>query len=163
MSRFNFPRTTRVADVARQAVIEEMAPGMMEVEIQGFAQYVMSRNGGEEPAIRTAVRSGPRGAAHHVPPSRRRIRNGDMVWVDFSASCNRCHANLARIFSIGEPDRRWTDLHERAAGSVEVVLQAMKPGDGQGGGIQTAELFRKERLAWPCPTHRRTAALGPAR
>ena len=49
----------RIADVAMQAVIDEMAPGMMEVEIQGLAQYVMSRNGGEEPAIRTAVRSGP--------------------------------------------------------------------------------------------------------
>ena len=38
-------------------------------------------------------------------------------------------ADLARIFSIGEPDRRWTDLYEKAAKSVEVVLQAMRPGD----------------------------------
>ena len=54
---------------------------------------------------------------------------GDIVWVDFSASYNRYHADLARIFSIGEPDRRWTDLYEKAAKSVEVVLQAMRPGD----------------------------------
>ncbi len=121
--------SARIADVAMQALIDEMAPGMMEMEIQGLAQYVMSRNGGEEPAIRTAVRSGPRGAAHHVPPSRRRIQKGDIVWVDFSASYNRYHADLARIFSIGEPDRRWSDLYEKAAKSVEVVLQAMRPGD----------------------------------
>ena len=89
----------------------------------------MSQQGGEEPAIRTAVRSGPRGAAHHVPPSRRKVQNGDIVWVDFSASYNRYHADIARIFSIGEPDPRWVDLYEKAARSVDVVIEAMQPGD----------------------------------
>ena len=121
--------SARIADVAMQAVINSLAPGMMEVEIQGLAQYVMSQNGGEEPAIRTAVRSGPRGAAHHVPPSRRKVQQGDIVWVDFSASFNRYHADIARVFSIGEPDRRWVDLYEKAARSVEVVVEAMRPGD----------------------------------
>lgn len=121
--------SARIADVAMQAVIDAIAPGLMEVEIQGLAQYVMSQQGGEEPAIRTAVRSGPRGAAHHVPPSRRKVQNGDIVWVDFSASYNRYHADIARIFSIGEPDPRWVDLYEKAARSVDVVIEAMQPGD----------------------------------
>ncbi len=121
--------SARIADVAMQAVIDAMAPGLMEVEIQGLAQYVMSQHGGEEPAIRTAVRSGPRGAAHHVPPSRRKLQNGDIVWVDFSASYNRYHADIARIFSIGEPDPRWVDLYEKAARSVDVVIEAIQPGD----------------------------------
>ena len=89
----------------------------------------MSQHGGEDPAIRTAVRSGTRGAAHHVPPSRRKIQGGDIVWVDFSASYNRYHADLARIYSIGEPDPRWTNMYEKAAGSVERVLEEMRPGD----------------------------------
>lgn len=121
--------SARIADVAMQAVIDAMTPGLMEVEIQGLAQYVMSQHGGEEPAIRTAVRSGPRGAAHHVPPSRRKVQHGDIVWVDFSASYNRYHADIARIFSIGEPDPRWIDLYEKAARSVDVVIEAMQPGD----------------------------------
>ena len=118
-----------IADEAMKAVRSELRAGMTEIEIQGLAQYTMSRHGGEEPAIRTAVRSGSRGAAHHVPPSRREIRPGDIVWVDFSASYNRYHADLARIFSIGEPDPRWTDMYDKAAGSVEAVVAAMKPGD----------------------------------
>ena len=121
--------SARIADIAMQAVIDAMKPGLMEVEIQGLAQYVMSQNGGEEPAIRTAVRSGPRGAAHHVPPSRRKVQNGDIVWVDFSASYNRYHADIARIFSIGDPDPRWLDLYEKAARSVDVVVDTIKPGD----------------------------------
>ena len=122
-------RAAQIADMAMQAVSEAMCPGMTEIEIQGLAHYVMSQHGGEEPAIRTAVRSGPRGAAHHVPPSRRKVQNGDIVWVDFSASYNRYHADLARIFSLGEPDRRWIDLYDKAAGSVDAVLKAVRPGD----------------------------------
>jgi Xaa-Pro aminopeptidase len=122
-------KSAAIADAGMEAVHAALAPGMTEVEIQGLAQYTMSKLGGEEPAIRTAVRSGPRGAAHHSPPTRRKVRQGDIVWVDFSASYNRYHADLARIFSIGEPDPRWIDLYEKAAKSIEVVIEAMHPGD----------------------------------
>lgn len=118
-----------IADAAMEAVQGAMKPGMTEIDIQGLAHYVMSQHGGEEPAIRTAVRSGPRGAVHHVPPSRRKLRSGDIVWVDFSGSYHRYHADLARIFSFGEPDRRWTDLYEKASKSIEIVLREVKPGD----------------------------------
>ena len=49
--------------------------------------------------------------------------------MDFSASYNRYHADIARIFSIGEPDPRWVDLYEKASRSLDVVLEAMQPGD----------------------------------
>ena len=122
-------RAAAIADHAMTSVIREMKPGMTEIEIQGLAHHTMAKHGGEEPAIRTAVRSGPRGAAHHVPPSRRKVAQGDIVWVDFSASYNRYHADLARIFSLGEPDRRWIDLYEKASKSIEVVIREVRPGD----------------------------------
>ena len=119
----------RIADNAMAAVREALTPGMTEIEILGLAAYVMSQHGGEEPAIRTAVRTGPCGAAHYVPPSRRKIEQGDLVWVDFSGSYNRYHADLARIFSLGEPDPRWADLFDKASRSVELVVDQVKPGD----------------------------------
>ncbi len=118
-----------IADAAMTAVHKALKPGMTEIDIQGLAHYVMSQHGGEEPAIRSAVRTGPRGCVHHTPPSRRKIQQGDIVWVDFSGSYHRYHADLARIFSIGEPDKRWTDLYEKASKSIEVVVREIKPGD----------------------------------
>jgi Xaa-Pro aminopeptidase len=122
-------KAAEIADHAMTVVTKEMKPGMTEIEIQGLAQYVMSKHGGEEPAIRTAVRTGPRGAVHHTPPSRRKIQKGDIIWVDFSGSYHRYHADLARIFSLGEPDKRWIDLYEKAAKSIEVVIKEVRPGD----------------------------------
>ena len=118
-----------IADAAMTAVHKALKPGMTEIDIQGLAHYVMAQHGGEEPAIRSAVRTGPRGCVHHTPPSRRKIQRGDIVWVDFSGSYHRYHADLARIFSIDEPDKRWVDLYEKASKSIEVVVREIKPGD----------------------------------
>ena len=119
----------RIADTAMTAVRDALVSGMTEIEIQGLASYAMSQQGGEEPALRIAVRTGPRSAAHHIPPSRRKIQPGDLVWVDFSGCYNRYHADVARIFSLGEPDPRWVDLFDKAARSIELVVEAVKPGD----------------------------------
>lgn len=122
-------RAAVIADAGMLAVKSEMRIGMTEIEVQGIAHYAMSKLQGEEPAIRTIVRSGPRSSAHHGLPSRRRIRPGEIIGVDFSSSYNRYHVDLSRCFFIGDPDPRWLDLFQRAAGSIRAVVRAAKPGD----------------------------------
>ncbi len=122
-------KAAAIADAAMLEVRKIIAPGVTEVEIQAYAEYQMARIGGESPAIRTAIRSGPRGASHHAPPTRRKFLAGDLVWVDFSGSYNRYHADIARTHSLGEPDPRWVDLIKRSAGSVEAIQAEIKPGD----------------------------------
>lgn len=122
-------KAAEIADAGMNAVRDFIRPGVTEIEIQACAHYAMGMLGGEEPAIRTAIRSGPRGAAHHSTPTRRIIQPGDIVWVDFSGSYYRYHVDIARIFSVGEPDSRWIDLYEKAAGSVDKVVAQVRPGD----------------------------------
>ena len=88
----------------------------------------MAKLGGEEPAIRTIVQSGPRVAAHTLP-SMKKLEQGEIVVVDFCAVFNRYHVDLARSFSLGTPDPRWTDAFEKMNGSIEKVVAEMTPGD----------------------------------
>ena len=37
--------------------------------------------------------------------------------------------DVDRTFSLGKPDRRWTDLMDKSAGCAEAVVRAVKPGD----------------------------------
>lgn len=122
-------KAAEIADAAMVAVRDALRPGVTEKEIAGLAQYEMAKLGGEEPAIRTIVRSGPRTAAHHALPSMRQIQAGDIVGVDFCAVFNRYHVDLSRCFSIGQPDPRWTDMFEKIDRSIEVVKEQMRPGD----------------------------------
>jgi Xaa-Pro aminopeptidase len=122
-------RAAAIADAAMLAVRKEIRPGITEIEIQAFAEYEMAKLGGEPPAIRTAIRTGPRGASHHAPPTRRKVLPNELVWVDFSASYNRYHADLARTHATGDVDPRWHDLLATTSGSIPEIVKAVKPGD----------------------------------
>ncbi len=145
----------RAAAIAEGAMLEArkaIEPGATEIEVQARAQSAMGRLGGEEPAIRTAIRSGPRGAAHHSPPTRRKLAWGDLCWVDFSASFNRYHVDIARLHSLGTPDDRWADVFKKASGSVEAVVGAVRPGDPMRKVQQVADAYIDEmglrKYAW---------------
>ena len=89
----------------------------------------MMKAGGGYPGIRTMVGSGPRAGTHHSPPQHRRIRRGDLVFVDLCGCLHRYHVNINRTFSLGEPDRRWTSMMERSAGCIDAVVEACRVGD----------------------------------
>ena len=121
-------KAAQIADESMGAVRDALRPGVTEKEIAGLAQYEMAKRGGEEPAIRTIVQSGPRIAAHALP-SMKKLEAGEIVVVDFCAVFNRYHVDLARTFSLGKPDAIWTDTFENMAGSIEEVVRQVKPGD----------------------------------
>jgi Xaa-Pro dipeptidase len=75
------------------------------------------------------VGSGPRSGTHHSPPTRREIRQGDLVFVDFCGCYDRYHVNLNRTFSLGEPDGRWTGLMDKAAGCIDAIQEQVGLGD----------------------------------
>lgn len=118
-----------IADAAIEAVVRDFRPGMTEIEVQGIAHYAMSRLGGEEPAIRSSTTSGPNLRAHHPLPTRRKILKGNVFVMDLSGSLYRYHANIARTFAVGEPDRRWIDLVETSRISFDRILAEVRPGD----------------------------------
>ncbi len=122
-------RTAAIADEAMVAARDAIAEGVMETELEGVIMASMMKAGGGYPGIRTMLGSGPRAGTHHSPPQHRRIRQGDLVFVDFCGCLHRYHVNVNRTFSLGEPDRRWTDLMDKSAGCTPAVLAAVKPGD----------------------------------
>lgn len=118
-----------IADTAMSAARDALTPGIMETEIEAVIMNSMMRQGGGYPGIRSMIGSGPRAGTHHSPPQHRKIKRGDLVFVDFCSSLHRYHVNLNRTFSLGKPDKRWADLMEKSAGCVDAILAAVKPGD----------------------------------
>ena len=116
----------KIADDAMLSVASELKSGMTEISIAGRILHQMMENGGGDPAIRVAVRSGPRFLARHCAPSLRKIQFGDLVWLNFCGSFHRYHSDLGRLVSIGEPDYRWTKLIDTAADIAADVLAGVK-------------------------------------
>ena len=122
-------KAASIADRAMEAVKEAIRPGVTEIELAGVALQAMMKGGGGDPAIRAAVRSGPRFAARHCAPSQRELQKGDLVWVNHCGSYHRYHADLGRLFSLGEPSANWRDLMNKTCGSIDYVKERVRPGD----------------------------------
>lgn len=118
-----------IADEAMAAARDAIAEGVMETELEAVIMASMMKAGGGYPGIRSMIGSGPRAGTHHSPPQHRKIRKGDLVFVDFCGCLHRYHVNVNRTFSLGEPDRRWTELMDKSAGCIPAVQKAVKVGD----------------------------------
>ena len=57
---------------------------------------------------------------------------GDLVWINHCGSYHRYHADLGRLFSLGEPSRNWRWLMDKTCGSVDHVISKVRPGDSTG-------------------------------
>ncbi len=118
-----------MADEAMAAGRDAIRPGLMETQLEGVIMGTMMAAGGGYPGIRSMIGSGPRAGTHHSPAQRRAIKQGDLVFVDFCGVYDRYHVNLNRTFSLGEPDPRWTDLMNKAAGCIDAIIAEAKLGD----------------------------------
>lgn len=112
-----------------EAARDFMRPGVAETEIDAVICYELMKRGCGHPGIRNMIGSGPRSGCHHGPASHRRLKAGDVVHLDFSASLHRYHINLSRSFAVGAIDPRWHDLFDRSAGCSEAIVRGVKPGD----------------------------------
>lgn len=117
-----------IADAAYEALRDTLAPGMSEHEIDALLSYECKRRGGDDPGIRTMVRTGPRTAAFHAPAGDRRIAQGDLLMIDMSAARHQYHGNTARAFSLGE-DRFWADALAKLVAARDATCAQVRPGD----------------------------------
>ena len=122
-------KSAAMADAAMIAARDAIAPGVMETEIQAAILHSLMSAGGGDPAIRCMVGSGPRSGTHHSPPQHRKIRDNELVFIDFCSSLHRYHVNLNRTFATGSVDERWFELMERAAQTIDHIVSEVKPGD----------------------------------
>jgi Xaa-Pro aminopeptidase len=118
----------RIADIGMQAAITQLAPGVTELDVYAEMTYAMAKAGGEPASIMLPVASGGKSACVHALASRRRIQPGDVVNVDICGVYQRYHANMARTFSVGEPSKGVAERCGKAAGAVQVVARALRPG-----------------------------------
>jgi Xaa-Pro aminopeptidase len=123
-----YTRTAQeIADIGMAAARNALGPGVTELEVYGEIVAAMARAGGENPGITMPVASGVKSACVHALASRRVIMPGDIVNVDVSGVYNRYHANMARCFSIGEPDPLVRTAVEKVYGAVPVVAETVRP------------------------------------
>jgi len=119
----------RVAERALREVLRHLRPGMRETEFAAELDYRMRLGGAQGPAFATIVAFGARAAFPHAQPSRAsRLREGQLVLVDWGARVDFYNCDLTRTFAVGTISKRLAELHRTVREAQSAAIQVTRSG-----------------------------------
>lgn len=121
-------RAASLGDRVLEEFLDLVEEGDTEAELAAELDYRLRRAGSEGVAFETIVASGPRSALPHARPSRRRVRAGDLLLVDFGARAGGYCSDMTRVFSLGPAPAWQRELHASVRRAQEAALEAIRAG-----------------------------------
>ncbi len=119
----------RRAEEAFTSVKRRIRAGVSEREIAFLMEGFIRRAGAARVAFDLIVSSGERSAMPHGIASTKKLRNGDLVVVDFGAECDGYFSDMTRTLFLG---KRFTGkkrkIFEVVREAQNEAIQAVKPG-----------------------------------
>lgn len=120
-------RAQAITDAAFSRIVDWMAPGMTEREVQLELDRIMFELGAEGLAFDTIVAAGAHASSPHAIPGDRVLELGDAVVMDFGAKWAGYCSDMTRTVFLGRPSddlaRAWKTLR-RANEECEALLKA---------------------------------------
>jgi len=121
----------KAADIAAKVyaeVLKIVRPGMRETEVAMEISYLGKKFGSEGDAFDIIVASGPRGALPHGRASSRKIKNHELVTLDFGCIHNGFNSDMTRTFAVGTPSAEAQKIYDIVLRSEQMGVRAARPG-----------------------------------
>jgi len=109
-------------------LIPKIKSGVSEVELSTNLENLMKKYGSERNAFDTIVASGVRSALPHGVASKKKIKKGNLITIDFGSVVNGYHADTTRVFSCGEPSKKTRHIYEVVLRSQKAAIEKVTPG-----------------------------------
>ena len=117
-----------IADAALAEVTPLLSDGPTEQEFGLALDTAIRRLGAEGTSFETIVASGPNGARPHHRPGARRVRDGDLVVIDFGALVDGYCSDMTRTLMVGAPSTTQRRMLEVVAESQQAGVDAVRAG-----------------------------------
>jgi Xaa-Pro aminopeptidase len=121
-------KVCNITNEGMRAGVEAVKPGVREGEVIGEIMREFYIQGAHDVAFNPCIASGPRGGLKHSYPTDRKIRNGDIVYIDVGAKYYGYNTDMSRVVVIGNPTPKQKYLLEADKEAYYTLLDEMKPG-----------------------------------
>ena len=149
-------RAMRAGEAAHAAALEEMKPGMTELDAYLVVQNAAMKEMGERAIVYGDFASGPRTATDKGgPPTGRAIEPGELLLLDFSVVVDGYRGDFTNTFAVGGgPTPRQRELFEACVGAMKAAEGKLKAGAiGHDVDLAVREHFRALGLLDHFPHH----------
>ncbi len=121
-------QSARIAGEALDALLGRIEAGRTELELAAAAFQTLLSAGSGLPASTMNLVTGERCSTVLGAPTTRRLRQGDPGHVEVAAACRRYTSTVGRVWSLGAPSRRLTELHGVVRAASDACIGAMRDG-----------------------------------
>lgn len=109
-------------------ILDFIRPGITEKLVAAEMEYYMKKMGSEKTSFETIVVSGVRTSLPHGVASDKPIERGDMITIDFGATCHGYVSDMTRTIAVGQPDERLQELYALVLEAEKAGLEKAEPG-----------------------------------
>lgn len=117
-----------MATAALDRTLPLVRPGMTELEVAGVLEKAIRDEGSEAFPFPSIVASGPRSALPHARSSTRRIREGDVLLLDFGAAAGGYCADVTRTVVVGTATDEQRAIHAVVRRANEMAASEVRSG-----------------------------------
>lgn len=121
----------RAADIACrafEALLPKIHPGMTEREVAIALNYEMLYLGSEGEAFPTIACAGLNGSLPHAVPGEHRLEKGELLTLDFGATCDGYRSDMTRTVGIGKVSNELRSVYQTVLDAQLLALSAIRPG-----------------------------------
>jgi Xaa-Pro aminopeptidase len=118
------------ADAALKALLEELRPGMNEVDAALRLEFLIRQGGADGIAFEINVSAGENTALNHYRPTlgRRTIAPGDLVLFDFGACVDGYRSDMTRTVCVGPASPRSREIYAHVLEANRLGIEAARAG-----------------------------------
>jgi Xaa-Pro aminopeptidase len=113
----NIRKAIKISERVYEEILKIIKPGISELDISAEISYLHKKFGAEGDAFDIIVASGWRGSLPHGVASSKKIKQGELVIIDFGCIYNGYHSDITRTLGIGK-------LSSEAKKIYQIVLDA---------------------------------------
>ncbi len=122
-------RAQEIAEKGLEHLLGYIKPGMTEREAALELEFYTRREGSEGMAFPSIIAAGPHGAMPHAQLSGRKIRDGDMIVMDFGCMWQGYHSDMTRTVVMGKADGEMKEVYNLVLRAQQAALAGLKQAD----------------------------------
>lgn len=122
-------KAVKLADKAFSRTDEWLKPGVKEQEISLELEFFMKKEGASDKAFDFIVASGVRSSLPHGVASKKELKNGEFVKMDFGCVYEGYHSDITRTVVLGEePTKKQREVYDLVLKAQEEALDFIEAG-----------------------------------
>lgn len=105
-----------------------LKPGVTELEVAAYMEYRIRAHGGEGASFPMIIAAGPRSSLCHAMPTEKKVKNNDVLLIDWGAKYDSYMSDMTRTLALGRMPRKIKEIYPIVLESQLAAIEAIAPG-----------------------------------